>query len=211
MPEFVTGSPRDTIFADAAIGFLGKIPARGDFVRIGLPRAFADAWDAWMQRMLAASRSVLGEDLLPAWLEGAIWRFALSPGICGRGAALGLWMPSVDRVGRYFPLTLAAVAADAEAPRMIREGGGFLAAIEEAGLDAVERGCPPDRLAALASAAALAAPAAAGVDPALCPASGALWWTAGAARVPAGSFASPALPDEAEFAPMLDGRWEDGR
>ena len=191
---------------DAAIGFHGKIPARGDFVRAGLPRAFADAWDGWMQRMLAASRSGLGEDWLPAWLEGPVWRFALSPGTCGPDAALGLWMPSVDRVGRYFPLTLAAVAADAEACEMIREGGGFLATAEAAGLDAVERDCAPDRLAALASAAALAAPADPGVDPALCPPSGALWWTEGAARVPAGAFASPALPGEAEFAAMLDAR-----
>jgi type VI secretion system protein ImpM len=202
----VTGPRRATIFADAAIGFLGKIPARGDFVRVGLPRGFADPWDGWMERMLVGSRSGMGEDWLPAWLEGPVWRFALAPGVCGPDAVLGVWMPSVDRVGRYFPLTLAAVAAAAEASAMIRDGGGFLAAVEAAGLDAVEHGREPEALAASVAAAADAALADAGVDPALCPRSGALWWTAGAVRVPPGAFAGSALPGEAEFLPMLDAR-----
>jgi type VI secretion system protein ImpM len=204
VPEFVRAPARATIFADAAIGFLGKIPARGDFVRVGLPREFADAWDAWMERMLAASRSALGEDWLSAWLEGPVWRFALSAGTCGPDAVLGLWMPSVDRVGRYFPLTVAAVAADAEAAQMIREGGGFLAAAEAAGRDAVERDCPPERLGARILAASAETPADAGIDPDLCPRTGALWWTAGSPRVPPCSLSGPGLPDAPEFAPMLD-------
>jgi type VI secretion system protein ImpM len=45
-----------------------------------------------------------------AWLEyyltSPLWRFALSPGACGEDAYAGVLMPSVDRVGRYFPLTI---------------------------------------------------------------------------------------------------------
>ena len=60
MPEALIGTTSSGLFYDAAIGFYGKIPGRGDFVQAGLPRAFVDPWDAWMQRMILASRAVLG-------------------------------------------------------------------------------------------------------------------------------------------------------
>jgi type VI secretion system protein ImpM len=40
-----------------------------------------------------------------------VWRFAISPGILGPEGLGGVMMPSVDRVGRYFPLMIAAVGA----------------------------------------------------------------------------------------------------
>nr|WP_081417744.1 type VI secretion system-associated protein TagF [endosymbiont of Riftia pachyptila] len=50
----------------------------------------------------------LGESWLDIYLTSPIWRFALSTGLCGEAAWCGILMPSVDRVGRYFPLTVAA-------------------------------------------------------------------------------------------------------
>jgi len=216
MPEPVTAASPFTLddageiapnFAglrDAAIGFCGKLPARGDFVMSGLPRSFVEAWHDWLQSVLATSRQVLGEDWVAAWLEAPIWRFALSPGICGPDAVLGLWMPSVDRVGRYFPLTFAAVMPGADAAALIREGGGFLAAVECAGLDALAGDLAPELVAARIAAAASAGPSDAATDPELCPPGGALWWSAGSPRVPGTAFATAALPDEAIFAGMLD-------
>ncbi len=37
-----------------------------------------------------------------------VWRFVLSPGLITAGAWVGVMAPSVDSVGRYFPLTLAS-------------------------------------------------------------------------------------------------------
>ena len=37
-------------------------------------------------------------------------RFALAPGVCGEQAWAGLLLPSVDKVGRYYPLTFALPA-----------------------------------------------------------------------------------------------------
>jgi type VI secretion system protein ImpM len=156
--------------------------------------------------MLAASRTELGDAWLPAWLEAPIWRFALPPGLCGPDAVLGLWLPSVDRVGRYFPLTLAAVAAEADAGGLICRGGGFLAAGEQAGCDAVTQELSPDELNARLVAAAAALPADPGVDPGLCKPFGSLWWTAGAPRVQAAAFSTDGLPDSATFTRMLDDR-----
>jgi type VI secretion system protein ImpM len=36
-----------------------------------------------------------------------MWRFVLGEGVCGGDAWAGLLVPSVDKVGRYFPLTFA--------------------------------------------------------------------------------------------------------
>ena len=88
---------------------IGKLPARGDFVRAGLPRDFTDPWDDWLQSVMAGSRALMGEAWLPAFLEAPVWRFTLPPGMCGEQAVLGLMLPSVDKAGRYFPLTFAAL------------------------------------------------------------------------------------------------------
>lgn len=53
------------------------------------------------------SRQALGESWVLTYLSSPIWRFALARGVCGENAWMGLMMPSVDRVGRHFPLTLA--------------------------------------------------------------------------------------------------------
>lgn len=202
MPEPLSIAPSAAILRAAAIGFCGKLPARGDFVTAGLPRRFTEAWYDWVQPVMAASRRTLGENWDAAWLEAPIWRFALSPGICGPDSVLGLWMPSVDRVGRHFPLTFAALADNADPALLIREGGGFLAAAEGLGIEALARDLAPDTLAA--RLATDAGPGDSGVDPELCPPDGALWWSAGSPRVPRSVFATGSLPDDATFLGMLD-------
>jgi type VI secretion system protein ImpM len=89
-------------------GLYGKLPCAGDFVTRTLPAAFVMRWDDWLQRALAASRAKLGERWTDLYLQSPIWRFALQPQVCGPQAWAGVLMPSVDRAGRYFPLTLAA-------------------------------------------------------------------------------------------------------
>ncbi|MEC4750114.1 type VI secretion system-associated protein TagF [Methylomicrobium sp. Wu6] len=93
---------------DAAPGFYGKLPSHGDFLFRRLPRQFIEPWDHWLQAGLTASREQLGEAWLETFLYSPIWEFALAEGQCGNDAWAGVMMPSVDRVGRYFPLTLAA-------------------------------------------------------------------------------------------------------
>ena len=87
-------------------GFYGKLPCRGDFMQRRTPQGFVDVWDAWLQECLHESRRQLGERWLETYLTSPIWRFVLAEGICGESAYAGVMLPSVDRVGRYFPLTL---------------------------------------------------------------------------------------------------------
>lgn len=90
----------------AALGFYGKLPGYGDFIERHLPRSFVEQWDPWLQRSLQISQQMLGSHWLDSYLTAPIWRFALSSGCIDSSAWLGLMIPSVDRVGRYFPLTL---------------------------------------------------------------------------------------------------------
>jgi type VI secretion system protein ImpM len=89
-------------------GFYGRVPSLGDFIGRRLEGPFLDTWDPWMQEAIAASRQQLGEDWLDAYLTSPLWRFGLAAGLCGPAAWAGVVMPSVDRVGRYYPLTIAA-------------------------------------------------------------------------------------------------------
>jgi len=98
---------------DCPPGFYGKLSILGDFVSRRLSRQFIDPWDEWLQHGLNASRDQLGSAWLDVYLTSPIWRFGLSPGLCGHQGWAGLLMPSVDRVGRYFPLTLATSVNDA--------------------------------------------------------------------------------------------------
>lgn len=90
------------------IGLYGKLPAHGDFIERNLSRAFVDAWDNWLQQSILSSQSQLNEHWLNTYMTSPIWRFALSPGCLDQHPWLGVTLPSVDSVGRYFPLTLAA-------------------------------------------------------------------------------------------------------
>lgn len=94
------------MLAASESGFYGKLPCRGDFVQRRAPQTFVDVWDAWLQESLHASRELLGARWLETYLTSPVWRFVLAEGICGEVPYAGVMMPSVDRVGRYFPLTV---------------------------------------------------------------------------------------------------------
>jgi type VI secretion system protein ImpM len=89
-------------------GWYGKLPANGDFVTRRLPPSFIEPWDAWLTAMLAGSRERLGAVWRDAFLSAPAWRFVLAPGVIGPQSWAGLIVPSVDSVGRYFPLTVAS-------------------------------------------------------------------------------------------------------
>lgn len=90
------------------VGLYGKLPSHGDFLRRRTSDAFVSVWDGWLQDSMAASRAALGDRWLDVYLTSPAWRFCGEAGICGPSPVLGLMVPSVDRVGRYFPLTIVA-------------------------------------------------------------------------------------------------------
>jgi type VI secretion system protein ImpM len=189
---------------DARAGLFGKLPARGDFVRENLPRDFADSWDAWWQRGLAEMQSCSLDRWREAWLEAPVWRFVLPPGLCGTKGVLGLWMPSVDKAGRYFPLTIAATAQVDWAP-CVGAMGCFLEEAEQAGRDALEHDLAPAELLERIQGAFVAGDAPG--CPAELVAGQAAWWTDGGPRVAARIAVGQALPDGSAFAALIDDGW----
>ncbi|WP_172327961.1 type VI secretion system-associated protein TagF [Mangrovicoccus sp. HB161399] len=140
----------------AGFGAYGKIPGLGDFLRLGMPPGFVRAWDGWLQAAMTEARARLGDRWTGCYMSAPIWRFTLPAGMAGEAAATGVMMPSVDRVGRQFPLALAA-AADCPPellPALHLGAGPVFAALEAAALDALEDGMDAamlaERLAAIA-------------------------------------------------------------
>jgi len=96
------------VHASFAAGWYGKIPIAGDFIARRLPSSFSEAWGSWLQRAIAGSRERLGARWRDAFLSMPIWRFVLSPGMLTANAWAGIMAPSVDSIGRYFPLAMAS-------------------------------------------------------------------------------------------------------
>lgn len=184
-------------------GFYGKLPARGDFVRLGLPRDFTDRWDEWLAGVMTASRAHMGDDWLPAFLESPVWRFILPAGLCGGRAALGLMLPSVDRAGRYFPLTFAALFEGRPPAAEDPATTAWLDRCEAAGRAALEETAEPDRLHEMMSHHDLTPDEPDGV-----PAAQSLWWSDGSPRVRAARLSLGGLPDPATYAAMLGAQAE---
>ena len=124
-------------------GWYGKLPSLGDFASRRLEADFIEPWDLWLGEGLQAQRSTFGEGWLDAYLDTPPWRFLLSPGAL-RGvrpelAFAGVLVPSVDRVGRHFPLTL--VASLSRLPELAAEFDALLAwlhRLEDTALDALQ-------------------------------------------------------------------------
>lgn len=128
-----------TSAADAVPGWYGKVPSLGDFASRRLPAEFIGPWDRWLQEMLQATRISLGEAWPGRYLTTPIWRFVLSPGFLTASGWAGILMPSVDRVGRYFPLTVAtALPMHAAVAHAVFDGAAWFSALEEATLGALD-------------------------------------------------------------------------
>lgn len=83
----------------------GKLPAHGDFIARGLSAAARDALDDWLAASLAAAQAVLGAGFEHQYDAAQPWRFA-------EAEADGRWLvgalaPSVDAVGRRYPVLVA--------------------------------------------------------------------------------------------------------
>ncbi|MBN3729231.1 type VI secretion system-associated protein TagF, partial [Burkholderia sp. Ac-20379] len=74
----------------SGVGFYGKLPAAGDFVRRRLPGEFVEGWDRHFQHALEAGRRALGAGWDAAWRDGPVWRFVLPAQVCGGGAWCGV-------------------------------------------------------------------------------------------------------------------------
>jgi type VI secretion system protein ImpM len=212
-------------------GWYGKLPSLGDFASRRLPPEFINAWDAWLQAVLQAVQDTLGEGWLNNYLTTPIWRFVLLSGLAGPSGWAGVLMPSVDRVGRYFPLTVATeLPSHTAMAHAVFAAADWFAGLEEAALGMLGSGQGPDELDAALANLALKLPQPDEVEKSVEALQAlrsteafesvaktralaawsqqegwrALWWTRGRVDGDPLMFASAALPTAAEFAKLLE-------
>lgn len=120
-------------------GLFGKLPAHGDFIYRDLPARFINVWDQWLQGYIGTSREKLGDQWLDVYMTSPIWRFALSEGAVDENAWAGIVLPSVDRVGRYFPFSIATrLAPQVNPTEFLSLRTNWYKAIEDAALRALD-------------------------------------------------------------------------
>ncbi|OGA24994.1 MAG: type VI secretion-associated protein [Betaproteobacteria bacterium RIFCSPLOWO2_02_FULL_65_24] len=218
-------------------GCYGKLPARGDFLSRRLSASFVQSWDAWLQRALQSSRDILGAHWLERYLSAPLWRFALAPGVAGGQPMAGVFLPSVDRVGRYFPFAIASPVAGRaiDLVRTLVQAEPWFDALQEVALQALDPALAVDafdaRIEALVFPAHCAVPnrdsawrasseerhaaiedeaASAGVLERLVKGMtpGAAWLSCRSEISGSHAVATGALPSGEMFCSMLDGEWQ---
>ncbi|MEP5630785.1 MAG: type VI secretion system-associated protein TagF [Tateyamaria sp.] len=83
----------------------GKHPGFGDFLSLGLERGAQDGIETWLQKVLPATRVMLGAAWEDSWDMAPDLRFWIGPDILDMPLC-GIWRASRDRVGRRYPLML---------------------------------------------------------------------------------------------------------
>src|SRR5262249_20928974 len=109
------------------VGFIGKIPARGDFVRQHIGEKISTELEQWLQKSTQALFQAKAD--LPATSVRFLYTANGSD-----SAAIGVLRKSSDQVGRSFPLaiftTLPLTEALAKLPALPAMYGPFLAAAD---------------------------------------------------------------------------------
>lgn len=190
----------------------------GDFVRHGLPRALVDPWDSLLIDVVDLGKRRHGRNWAAVMATGPGWRFVAEPGVCGPAAVTGVLVPSADRVGRPYPLLLAASLPDGAETWVVPFAcDPWFAAMEELlrallGGDCshesfieglAEIGRPHPDIAFVAALCRRVIEERTGI----LPPGASLWWSFGAEEGTSALVACAGLPAADRLASMLDAGW----
>lgn len=89
----------------ARVGCFGKMRSCGDFVSRHVPHTIQERFDQWLEEGLTETRERLNQQWLDYYLTSPIWRFLIKDSISD-AVLFGSMMPSMDKVGRYYPLVI---------------------------------------------------------------------------------------------------------
>ena len=89
--------------------WFGKLPSQGDFVGRRMPHAMVKCWDDWMRAGLDTLRNEAPSNWEQRFVHSPLW-FFMSPAVVMGVPVVGVLAPSVDRVGRCYPISVMAVA-----------------------------------------------------------------------------------------------------
>lgn len=148
MPEQSLGPGADPrgLQATSPIAWYGKLPSLGDFAGRRMSHALTSEWDAWLRAGMEEMRRADDTGWPDTFVAAPLWFFIAQAAATG-SPVVGALAPSMDRVGRYYPLTIMATAPrpgcafadDAQVK-------AFLAGARAAIVDARRRTLPVDEL-----------------------------------------------------------------
>lgn len=107
----------------------GKLPAHGDFISRGLDDDAIEAADAAVAEAVTIAALHWDHRWDDVYVETPVWRFLAAPGVIGREWTAGIFMASVDAVGRQFPLVAGFSAPNLA---LIARSDVLTAALDEA-------------------------------------------------------------------------------
>ena len=227
----------DAINQDTFIaGYYGKLPLRGDFIQRNVEAEFIKLWDTWLQNVITNSREILGEQWLNYYLVSPIWRFYLP--MQNDIAYCGVMLPSVDKVGRYFPYTImTAVDKSIPAQTYIVNNENWFNEAEQLALHALDESIDFEHLNSSIDALNqnqitinlnienhkidnFRIPLSSNMNvnegfaqlnlvlPQTISNQTIYWWTAGNDHIDGNLFCSNNMPDDNVYTAMLDGQWQ---
>lgn len=88
------------------VGWLGKLPAVGDFASRGLEPHMQSIIPQWIAQGMRALSLRDPEEWQHAYLVTPVWHFVINAGVWHPHALQGCLAPSLDKVGRYSPLLI---------------------------------------------------------------------------------------------------------
>ncbi len=96
----------------APVVVFGKTPRMGDFLRVGSGGPAGEALEQWVEQGLALAEAKRGREWPGIYASGATYAFIFRPPRATnlREALVGVLKPSVDAVGRRFPLVVYSQA-----------------------------------------------------------------------------------------------------
>lgn len=97
------------------VGWTGKLPCRGDFVRGGAQLDVFEWFERWASHGMVAIRDG-GGPAADAFLTSDLRRVAASSGLLSRSAVMAVIGPGMDRAARLYPFMLALEVPDDIAP-----------------------------------------------------------------------------------------------
>jgi len=214
-------------------GYYGKLPMRGDFIQRNMPVEFVHTWDNWLQSVIATSRHNLGHNWLDHYLVAPVWRYLIPQK--SETYQLGVMLPSVDKVGRYFPFTISInVTPEADATRIISNNRDWFNMAENIAMQALDESIDYNQLNAIVDDLD-AHSNASSINPnrrlsfripvdKLSSLDSALeesrqympfkpsfnfsyWWNEGHSDIPGNLICCEGMPDDNIYTAMLDGEW----
>lgn len=127
-----------------ALGWYGKLPAAGDFVRRRLGSDVVNWWHRWLEQALPSLK--IEPSAQAMFFHAPIWNFALPASHGTDMVQLGCIAPSRDRVGRLYPLLVSLyVPVQYYEPQLLEGSSRFYQQLGRSLLQAVSLGCSAEQ------------------------------------------------------------------